>query len=70
MGSDTRVRPEFIVTSKRCLRCRWSMGYHNWTMPGEPKKPDTFYCMYSKVSKVAFDCPAYDTTPVERYKEE
>lgn len=66
----TRVEEVYIVTSKRCLRCRWSIGYHNWTMPDEPKLPDTFYCMNSKVSEITADCSAYDTTPIEKYNED
>ncbi len=66
MGNDNRLSSEFIVTSKRCLKCRWSKGYSNWAPIGAPKNPDTFYCTFSKVDTVTSDCPEY----LEPYNEE
>ena len=65
----TRLKEDYIVSSKRCLRCQWSKGYSNWTMPREPKLPDTFYCMNTKVGEIIPDCTAYNTTPIETYNE-
>ena len=64
------LREEMVVTSRRCKKCRWSTPYSNWTPPGEPKKPDTYYCMNDHVHAVTPDCETYSEPYDEEGEEE
>lgn len=60
---------ERVIKRRRCKRCRWSKAFSNWTPPGEPKKPDTWFCMNEKVLDITPDCSFYNE-PDEETEEE
>ena len=47
------------VFSKRCKRCHWSCAYHNWTPPGAPTLPDSWFCQHPLANNATPDCRAY-----------
>lgn len=52
-------REHMIVESKRCKKCRWSTPYTNWSPVGEPKIPDTWFCIDERVNSVDTHCLGY-----------
>lgn len=59
-----------IIKRRRCKHCRWSKAFSNWTPPGEPKKPDTWFCMNSKVLEITPNCSFYSEPYEEEDKED
>jgi len=59
-----------IVKRRRCKRCNWSKAFSNWAPPGEPKKPDTWFCMNERVLDVTPNCSLYTELPEDDEEED
>lgn len=59
MEKRSLLTDDRIVKGRRCNRCRWSKAFSNWSPPGEPKKPDTWFCLNEAVMDITPDCSFY-----------
>jgi len=63
-------RENMTVTTRRCKRCRWSSSFSNRVPFGDPKLPDTWYCMNDHVSEIVDSCQTFVEPDNEEDKEE